>query len=221
MPSPQLRLFGLAGERHPRGRARDLYFITNTLTPYPDLINNWPIGDQIGDYLSRQERFILALDAPSTRALRVRLHPLDWGWRQKDRLLSHRPDLRLDAPGLSFLQGLSSAKLVVFDHLGTAFLEALAYGVPCMAFHDSRIHRIRETARPDVELLEKAGMLFQDPETAAKEACGRYSDPSTWWDSPEVRRARERWMNRYTGSGVDRGRPWADFLRTSGGGNLV
>lgn len=206
LPSPHTQRF--AGLRDPN--ARDLYFSVNGFPLYPYLLYNFPIGRQIDENIELQGRFIKAVPEPAR--LRVRPYPEERGWRHRSRLESAAAGVRFDAPGSRFSDGLRSARVVVFDNVGTGFLEALASGVPTIAFQAKPYLTIRPAAEDDFRLLLDAKMLFTDPEAAAAHAGAVLDDPDPWWESEPVRKARERWSATYAGAAGPWLPAWKKFI---------
>lgn len=200
LPSPHTEAFSGLG----REDGADLYLSLNGFPLYPYLLYSFPLGTQVSENIVVQERFLRALPDAAAGRLRVRPYPLERGWRQRDRLAAARPGLRFDPPGRSFRDGLRTARVVVFDNVGTGFLEALAAGVPTVAFQEPRHLRVRPSAEADFRLLLDAKMLFDSPEAAARHAASVLDDPGTWWGSAPVKAALARWLPRYAG----RGGPW-------------
>lgn len=214
MPHPrQLRL-----ERAGRGRdlaaGKDILFVLNGYPLYPYQLWCNPFGAEIEDMMAAQAVFIRSLSGKAAEALKVRLYPLERGWRAKERLRAACPGARLDEEAGGFTDRLKRTRVVVVDCLETVFLEALAFDMPCLVYLSARMSEVRESARADVELLRRAGILCATPEEAARRAGEIYSDPGAWWRSEPVRRARELWLGRYAGCGGDGDwtRSWKELL---------
>ncbi len=211
LPSPLTQRFQAAGLSAKADS--ELLFVTNGFPLYPYLLYNWPMGWRIEENLEWQRRLLLALKGPARESLRVRLYPLERGWRQRERLQEGLAPLRFDDGRGSFEKALSRARLVVFDHIGTSFLEAIAFGAPCLAFVNPGVNRFRQEASEAVAKLSRAAMLLESPEAAAKACSHLFADPSRWWEHPATREARDFWSHRYAGLGEPWPGPWRKFLR--------
>lgn len=214
-PLPQPRQLKL--ERQGRNRdllaGRDILFVLNGYPLYPYQLWCNPFGAEVENMMAAQAAFVRAMSGAAASALKVRLYPLERGWRAKERLLAACPAVRLDVEQGSFPDRLSSARLVVVDCLETVFLEAIAFDKPCLVYLSERMSQVRESARPDMELLRQAGILCSGPDEAARRANEVYSDPRPWWRSEPARRAREAWLHRYAAcAGEDWISAWKKFL---------
>lgn len=208
LPAPHTAAFSGLGDPS----ARDLCFSVNGFPLYPYLLYSFPIGGQISDGIALQERFIRALPEPAFARLKVRPYPLERGWSQSDRLRRARPGARFEVPGTRFADFLRTARVVVFDNVGTGFLEALAAGVPALAYQEARFLRVRPSAERDFRLLLEARMLFDSPEAAARHAASVLDRPSPWWGSREVLAALERWRPAYAGASGPWLPAWKSFM---------
>lgn len=208
LPAPHTASF--SGLRNPA--AHDLYFSVNGFPLYPYLLYSFPISGQISDNIGLQERFIQALPGPAFARLKVRPYPLERGWDHGARLRRARPGARFEVPGTRFADGLRNARVVAFDNVGTGFLEALAAGVPTIAYQEPRFLHVRPSAERDFDLLLKARMLFDSPEAAARHAAAVLNDPSAWWGSREVLAALQRWRPGYAGVSGPWLPAWKSFM---------
>lgn len=184
--------------------------LVSSLEPRHNIrLGRGPLGDQGEEYLEWQTGFIAAL-SPETRAsLLVRAYAVDYGWGQASRLRDRFPGLRLDSPDAPFRKSLGRSRLAVFDHPGTTWLEALAAGVPCLAFWDQRYWELRDGARPFLRRLRDAGLWHDSPESAAARLEAVRKDPQDWWASPTVSAAREAFVETFARGSARWAEAWA------------
>ncbi|MFH1724208.1 MAG: LIC12162 family protein [Elusimicrobiota bacterium] len=219
-PLPNPRLFRLRGmgRKHDRREGSALLFVTDGFPLYPFQFYGFPIGREIERDFEDQFAFIAPLKESVGQDLTVRPYPVERGWRAKDRLLDRFPGLRLDEARRPLHESFPRTRLLAFNCLGTAFLEALAYGMPCLVYLAPRFAKVRPQAEADLARLREAGILMDSPVEAARRAAELHRDPFSWWDSAVVRRARELWCERYAGGF----QPWLDhwtrLLREAAGG---
>lgn len=192
---PDPRLSSLA--RSSRALGTDIFYVPTETHPNILRLQFIPMGNQVVEYLDWQLRFIRSLTGSEMARVVVQPYPHDLGWNQVQRLTDAVPGLRVRKGKGHFTDELQRARLVVVDHLGTAVLEALVSGVPCVMFWNPAHWETIPAAAPYTNALRRAGILFDDPEAAAKQVVRIYADPEGWWRSEPVRSAREAFVERF------------------------
>ena len=122
-------------------------------------------------------------------------------------------DVRFDTISRPFRESLKSKRLILFDHLGTTFYEAMALNCPCILFFDRQLHPLKKNAALVFEDLQNAGILFDTPETAALAAEHAYGDVETWWMSPIRQRARRLFCDELCRYSDTWSAEWLDVFR--------
>ena len=171
------------------------------------------VSSKLGnDYIERQARFLRALPEDLKKKTATRLH-VDFGWRHQERLRELFPTLRVDDPTKSFPAQLRKARVAVFDCPMTTFLEAFAAGIPSVLSWSPNAWTFRPEARPFIDNLREAGILFDEPEAAARQVARVYGDPRAWWDSPAVRGAHQDFAAHFALSRADWLDLWLEEIR--------
>jgi putative transferase (TIGR04331 family) len=147
-------------------------------------------------YYPMKEAFFGALHRSTQARVLYRPYLHEYGWRERDRVKAMLSDVRFDESPRA-TPGMQSASLVVIDHPGTSFLEALAINVPTILFWDSQQCPERDEAAPSFALLRKAGILFDDPRAAAEQVNRVTDDPGHWWKSGAVQDARAAFSSKF------------------------
>jgi len=177
-------------------------------------MHNSPMENQYEEYFSWRLQFINSLTQQLAGRLLVRLSPKDLGWNQARRLRDADARVHLDDFSMKFEDRLRAARLAVFDHPGTTFLQGLAFNVPCVLFWKSSHWECRAAAIPYFDRLREAGILFDDPIAAARQVQRIYEDPVSWWQTKQVREAHETFANRFALTRQDWAKTWAHELMT-------
>ena len=181
MPGTALVSLG-AGEQVAQS-AKRILFVTTAEPRY--LLSFAHTPGQTVSMLARQQRFASALNQALTAKIVVRHYPEDFGWDNHQRWRRFAPDIARDNFS-RFTDSIKIADIIVIDHLGTTFLQAIAANKPCIVMLDPDFYRLRLTAQPWFDTLEEAGVLFKSPESAAH-ALARYStNLAEWWNNPEL-----------------------------------
>jgi putative transferase (TIGR04331 family) len=192
-------------------RGADLLLASNDFHIYPYLLYSCPFGAAVGSFHDAFAALCGAAPSRLAGRTRVRLYPSDFGWSVRERVRARMPSVRFDrSPNLA--AAAESARLVVFSYLGTAFLELLASGKPCLVYQAHAGARYRPEAEADIAALKAAGLYFDDPHAAMKHVDAVFDEPARWWDSPLTVAARRLWERKYAGCGENAIGAWSDAL---------
>jgi putative transferase (TIGR04331 family) len=118
------------------------------------------------------------------------------------------------APG-GAVDWMRQARVAVIPYPDTPFIEALVLGVPTVGLWDPALWELRDDARAPFDALTEAGVIHSDPKAAAAHVDAIYDDPSTWWDAPATRAARDAFIERFARPG-DWLPAWSAYLRDLG-----
>ena len=216
VPMPAPKLVGRDTWTHDPAR-RGILLVTTSTPLLPMQIDRGPEGFE--RYLDRQRRFALALPGERFRELRVRPHREDLGWKIAERLAAACPGVAIETWQVPFEASVAASRLFVCDHLSTTFAEALAANRPTVLFWDPADTPIRAAARDGFDALRAAGILFDDPESAARAVDAAYDDVAGWWGAPVRTRAvaafRERFARTSPGALDEWVAELATFARTA------
>lgn len=119
----------------------------------------------------------------------------DYGFKITENILKNIKELKIETKRLALEKRLNNSKLIVLDHFDTIILEVLAQSYPTVIYIDKDIHSFR---KPEIiSLLEDAKILFYDEVAAAKHINNINEDIDSWWLSPKVQKAREKFCYYY------------------------
>ena len=167
---------------------------------------------QVPSYLQNQLDFFRNIPEKMQRNFLLRLFPIEYGLLQDKRLLSEYPILKLDDFREPFLKRLRTARLVVFDHLSTPFLEALNYNIPIIVFNGNKFSFYRKEALVFIDMLKEAGIYFDNATDAAAQVRKIYNSPEIWWQQEQIQSARIAFMDRYALGSDDWLKKWRKEL---------
>lgn len=179
---PGTALVSLGASEQVAKLAKRILFVTTAEARY--LLSFAHTPGQTASMLARQRRFSDALDPVLRAKIAVRHYPEDFGWDNRQRWQSFAPDIASDE-FTKFTDSMSASDIVVIDHLGTTFLQAIATNKPCMIIIDPEFCILRINAQPWFDALEQAGVLFKSPESAARSLAGYAENLAEWWTDPE------------------------------------
>lgn len=205
MPSPKLSQLLRRRLRSASRQSGSILFVATETPRYLHRFQSMPTGTQWMKYLAWELRFLEAVPKYLRASILFRPYRRDHGRMIRERVSQRFSEIRWDE-NQPFHQSLKSTHLVVIDHLGTAFLEALVANVPTVLFWDPQCWEARDSAAPYLESLRKAGILWNSPEDAANMVTKVHQDPRRWWDSEAMQEVRQCFADRYALSRRD----WMD-----------
>jgi putative transferase (TIGR04331 family) len=208
---PSLYLTELVENLKQRGHdadGGDLLLVTTDRPQFTHRIQSHPLTGQMSRYYSWQERFYEALSEGARQGFQLKPYPADyavgrstwWGKRS------------IKTAGGGAVDMLSRFRILVFDHNATGFLEALSANVPTIVFWDSELWEIRDAALASFSTLERVGVFYRSPESAAGHVNAVWADVSPWWKSDDVQQARGEFCDRFARTSKDWAEDWREFL---------
>jgi putative transferase (TIGR04331 family) len=195
--SPRHRMIMLVGNTYPRFLYRFQWV---------------PIGTQFLRYIQSTLEFIAAVGPQLQNDLLYRGHPADSGWGISQQIEERFPQVAVDHHDHPFRHQMDKSRILVFDHPGTTFLEAMAANVPSVIFFDPGHWEVRPEAQPYLELLGRVRIFHDTPQAAARQVAGVYDRIDSWWFSKSVQEARIRFANHFALGSPDWNRQWVKAI---------
>jgi putative transferase (TIGR04331 family) len=153
---------------------------------------------------------------PEQANLLIRPNIPDYGWGFLDKLKQVAPIAKYDTGKRrpSPFKRYAQSRLVVHNYLGTSWLETLALNIPTVCFFDPNTYEFRQAAKPYIEDLEQVGILHQSGKEAARFVRDKWPVIETWWQQPEVQKARSAFCANYANFSPDWPQQWeVEFKR--------
>jgi putative transferase (TIGR04331 family) len=163
-------------------------------------------------YFHWQQRFMTSLTPEHRYRTRVRLFIRDHGWGCRERWHDLDPKIILEDWRTSFHASMRDCRLHVSDHLSSTFLDALVADKPTILFWDPVLFRVRGAARPYLDELREAGILYDAPEAAAAAVERVYGDVEGWWGEEKRQATVRRFCTRFARTAPDSIDQWADEM---------
>ncbi|WP_419770604.1 MAG: LIC12162 family transferase [Candidatus Marinarcus sp.] len=135
----------------------------------------------------------------------VRLYLYDFQLNTKKILLNDNKLLSLDNE-TSYSQKLISSRLNIFSHFSTGHLESLSINKPTIIVIPADVYHFRDNAKPYIQKLKDANILFDNPIEASEFVDNVYGHIDTWWLSDKVQKVREEFCYLYSRTSEN----WAD-----------
>ncbi len=122
-------------------------------------------------------------------------------------------EANIDRGGKGLESRIRDARLILVDHVpSTVFAECIHSGVPTILIDKIDDKWLTDNARQAYRDLEEAGVLYQEPDAAARKIEEIYDDPLDWWTSEEVLGAVNRYREEFAYVGERPVEEWATFL---------
>lgn len=194
LPSPYMsRIY----DSH-KGLRENLLFIGTALSKYTVRFETMLFPDNWQSYFKNKEKFFFGLAFDIRKKVLYRPFLLNelFGWNELKRVATMCPEAKFLKEG-NLVSWIQNSKLVVVDHPHTSFLEALAINIPSVFYWDHDVYVMRKEAEPYFQLLRDVEILHKSPESAARKVNAVFSNPQSWWQSPDVQYARNEFCRRF------------------------
>ena len=113
------------------------------------------------------------------------------------RMTEDFPSLNVYRGKKSMHEELNTSRLSIHSYNSTTFLETLSANFPTCLYWKPEFFELRKSAVPYFNILREAGILYDDPKAAAKKLNEIYEDPLSWWSTPEVQDARDKFCHQF------------------------
>ena len=154
---------------------------------------------EFNTYFEDQQKFINKLTSAPRRKLVVRLHAgyrlMKWG--EEKRWQAFDPLLKIDTGDTNVRKLVEKSRLVVHSYDSTGILETLSQNIPTLAFWQNGFDHLRDSAKPQYQLLVDAGIVHLTPESVAKKVNEVWDDVDGWWGQSIIQDARKQFCSRY------------------------
>jgi hypothetical protein len=163
-------------------------------------------------FLSERRDFLRSLEGVVRQGLRFRPYLWDFGWLEEEMALFRPyPEVEVLCSG-NIPDILATTKLLVCDHIGTSMLYGMLMNAPTILFWNRDYAPERPSAEGHFENLRRAGVLFHDPQEAARQLNAVWEDPAAWWREPERQAVRREFVNAYCCPGRGGLEAWREGL---------
>jgi len=113
---------------------------------------------------------------------------------------------------MSYYNHLARSRLCVCFYNGTPFLETFVANFPTILCWDPRYTELDASSQPHFNLLKNVGILHETPESAASKLNIVYKNPLSWWMSPKIQDAKNKFCDRFARTDNDWKAQWQEEL---------
>lgn len=178
-------------------KSNNINFIMMALPRYFYRFTYLADGTKMLDYIENSKSFLKSIE--NIDNVVIRLYSGDYGWQVKERLLEINNNLSFNND-VAYYKQITESKLNIYDHMHTGYLESLSMNLPTIIIIPPNVYNFRDTAKPHIEQLKKAKILFENQFEAACFLYKIYEDVDSWWFSKDVQEIREEFCYQYSRS---------------------
>ncbi len=164
------------------------------------------------DYLVSKENFIRKLDVSVIKNLFYR----PWPIKENDDF-NDQTYIKNIFPNISILNGnltkeMLKTKLLVLDHYGTSFYEAMASNTPVIIYFGYPEVQFMLQAQEMFDDFKQIGVYHDDSMSAAAYINKIWNNIDTWWKSELVQQVRQKFNNLYALCGNNCNQQWNKLI---------
>lgn len=190
-----------------------ILFIINEMPRYVYRLHFYPMSNQYLRSLNSAMNFFDQIQ-DHTHIL-VRSYPLHaLKWFTNERLEEKFPDLKFDDFKTSYNARLKEAKIIISNHLGTTFLEALEANIPILIFIDPDIYTFSAETKIYIQALENANIVHYSASSAASFFNSISHDIHAWWYAEETQKSIKLFNQHYIFTSSDWAQEWVNAFNT-------
>lgn len=196
-----------------KAKTDKVLFIGASFLKYDYKFENAHFPEGVENYFNDKKIFFHSL-SKSIRDKVIYRPQQEIGWEERKYILGFFPEMDFLEMEKKLVPWLRKVKLVVIDHPHTSYIEALTINVPSIFFWDHDVYLMRPEAEEYFQLLRDVGIVYKNPEDAAKKVNEIYDDPLKWWCQSEIQNARMRFCDTFAFTSNEWPKEWAGALKS-------
>jgi putative transferase (TIGR04331 family) len=171
-------------------------------------------AQNVPSYLEMNQMFFSHLKEETIKSMVFRAYPAQWArlaltYDQPHCLREYMQKIKIFDDGSCPARALMKrSRLTVLNYLSTAYLEAMLADVPTVFLWNRNNYYLEERYHNFFDELVVAGICQTDAVCAARFVEKIKGDPEGWWQRPEVRSARDRFLS----ANIGQPKAMIDFL---------
>jgi len=132
--------------------------------------------------------------------VKFRGYPNDYGWNTNDTLEKNIISQLNYDNNKKILDSYKTAEIVVSNHIGTTYLEAISLNIPTVVFCDDNVTKFRDSTNDIYTKLFKVGIFHKNGNSAALFIKNLYETDglNKWWNSIEIENVKKEFVQKYS-----------------------
>lgn len=213
VPLPNVELSRVVKKNQKKTVRTEGLFVSTTGQPFLFRGDHWASVEGFEDYYDDQLTFFNHLERTIRNHLEYRPYPgNNRGWDIVGRMKQLFPEV-LIVPDGSICHKLNTAKIIVLDHNITTLLMALAMNRPVVCYWQPFLYAMRPDCVAGFDQLRKVGVLYSNPESAARKVNTVWQTIDEWWQADEVQKVRNAFVSKYAKTAPDFAEQWRNMLQ--------
>ena len=188
---------GIFKKYNKRQEKSSVLMITSDISRFPNNIVSFPMGGQWLYAAENEFRFVSLLPEYILKDFIVRPFINKYGWNQYQRWRDNFPKINIDSGEVRLQNLFLKSKISITTWNATTYLETLSLNIPTMMFWDPKFFEIKKSSEKYFDMLKQVGIFHETPESAANHLIKIWGDIDGWWESSEVIKAKEVFIQRY------------------------
>lgn len=107
------------------------------------------------------------------------------------------PNIKYFSTKTNMRKCLSKTRIAIYGYDSTGLLECLSQNIPVMSLVGNIAENISPNAREFYYLLQKVGIVYEDPVSMALQLNKNYESIDEWWSRNQVQEARVKFCNEF------------------------
>lgn len=175
-------------------KKKEIYYIMTSFPKYLYRFDLSEVSSRMIEYLDFSLSFLRSMN--SSLPVTIRPYHIDFGWNLCERIKKSGINFKVNNSE-DYYQQLSKAKLIIFDHMHTGYLESLSQNIPTIIVLSMKFCNHRKELSEKVKLLRKSKILFNNIKDANEHLDNIAEDPEQWWNSVEVQESKDNFLKSY------------------------
>ncbi|MDI7217530.1 LIC12162 family protein [Leptospira santarosai] len=208
LSSPSLSKLGLHCRKN-----NEILVITHTYYVYLIRLQSIMLPETILDYTNNLINFCNHIK--KNNSYRYKVKTTEMSWANHDYLQSNLPKEieLLSSDNFDITKKMKISALCVIDHMSTTYIQSLAMNVPTLLFWNSKHFKECSNFNKYLDLLKKAGILFDDPFAAAQKLNEILETGiENWWLDKKIQAVRRELLWNYGRTSSEWKGEWKLFL---------
>ena len=202
----------LANRSTKRGSENNLAIIKVEFPLYVRRCASGTISSLTLDDYRQKIKFTRALDSNIREHIKIRIKSNYVKWNVKQRYINELGVERISVQP-TLMDEYNNSKIIVCTYPQTSFLEAMFSGVPTILLYKKEYWELHHEFDGLFKLLEGVNIVFSNPISASNHINKVWKNPDIWWNSTEVKKAREKFFYEYGYIDSNWLNKWSVFLK--------